>query len=216
MREVIFGEYRTSSDWGLILNDKTINPPAPKIVKVPIDGRDGEINLSRALTGEIKYNNREASFTFLLTEGTQQDREDLITEIISVVHGNELKIVLPDKPDYYLLGDCIVSETSNTRAYGSITIVADCSPYMYSVTEKIRSMTVPGDEGEIVLVNNGKKTVVPTVEIEGSITLAFGTSRISLSSGTYQLPLLQLKSGNTIVNVTGAGSVTFTYREAVL
>ena len=47
MRGVKFGENHTAEDWGLILNAKTINPPTPKYIKVAVDGRDGDLNLSR-------------------------------------------------------------------------------------------------------------------------------------------------------------------------
>ena len=45
MREVVFGDNHTAEDWGLILNAKTISPPTPKVVKISVDGRDGDLNL---------------------------------------------------------------------------------------------------------------------------------------------------------------------------
>lgn len=216
MRGVQFGNYHTSEDWDLILNAMKINPPSPKTTKVSVEGRDGDLNLSRALTGEMRYSNRDASFTFLLTDGTHAEREALATEIISLIHGEELKIITPDKLDYYLLGECKIVDIVNNKSYMTITVNADCEPYYYAINETVREISVSGSSKEVALVNQGRKTLTPVIHIEGSIDLSFDSTSISLSSGDYQLPTLLLKMGVTLVTISGSGTVKFTYREAVL
>lgn len=221
MRSVKFGNHHTAEDWDLILNAMSIAPPTPKTNKISIEGRDGDINLSRALTGEMRFENREASFTFLSTEGTHAEREALSTEIISVIHGEELKIITPDKLGYYLLGECKISDISNNKSYMTIVVTADCEPYYYAVNETKREISISGEESkDIVLLNRGRKTVVPTIHIEteseDGVNLSFDTTSVSLGAGDYQLPGLQLKTGATTITVTGSGAVTFSYREAVL
>lgn len=216
MRGVKFGENHTAEDWGLILNAKTINPPTPKYIKVAVDGRDGDLNLSRTLTGDMKYNNREASFSFLVTEGTHVEREDLINEIVNLLHGNELRIIDPDDLDHYLLGECRVDSITNTKAYGSFTVVADCEPYRYSIEEINRTVSASATPLDIVLTNNGRKTLTPVVKVTGTANLVIGTTSVSLGAGTYKLTSLILRPGSNVVTVSGSGSVTFTYREGVI
>ena len=122
MRGVRFGVYHTAEDWGLILNDKSLTPPVPKTTYIQVEGRDGDLDFSEALTGEIRYNNRVASFTLLATDGTYTDREELISEILGALHGKKVNIVLDDKPDYYLVGRCQVTEVTNNKAYGTIKV----------------------------------------------------------------------------------------------
>ena len=216
MRGVYFGDYHTVADWGLILSAKKINPPTPKIINVDIDGRDGTLDLSRALTDDIKFNDREASFSFLVTEGTQSDREYMIQNIINSIHGKRLKIIEPDFLDLYLIGECSVSNVFNDRAYGSFDVSAECEPFRYYIEEVNRVITASASKVDIVLTNTGRKTVTPTVTVEGSVNLEFGESSVSLATGTYKLSNLLLKSGSTIVTVSGSGTVVFTYREGVL
>lgn len=216
MRGIQIGEYHTGEDWGLLLNSKSVNPPTPKVVTVTVDGRDGDLDLSEALTGEIRYNNREASFGFLLTEGTQIERENLIDEIINAVHGLRTNIILPDDPDHYLVGRCSVSEVKNDRAYGSLRIVANCEPYRYSLIEVTRTITATETPTDFALHNSGRKTVTPTLEVTGSVTLVYGTTSVGLETGTYKLPSLLLKRGATTLTISGSGKVVFTYREAVV
>lgn len=216
MRGVQFGKYHTADDWGLILNAKTINPPAPKYVKVSVDGRDGDLNLSRTLTGDMKYSNRDVSFTFLVTDGTQESREELISEIINLIHGNELQIIEPDDLEHYFLGECSVGNIRNDRAYGSFVVSANCEPYRYAIDEVNRTITATTTPSNIVLTNSGRKRLTPTVKVTASVNLEFGTTKVSLGAGTYKLTSLVLKPGANTVTVSGSGSVTFTYREGVL
>lgn len=216
MRGVSFGSYHTAEDWDLILNEKSLTPPEPKTTYISIEGRDGDLDISEALSGEIKYNNRTASFKFLLTEGSYSDREAAISEILRIVHGKRLKITLDDNPEYYLSGRCTVTERINDRAYGVIAIECNCDPWFYNQTETSRSITATSTVQTVVLANNGGKTVTPEVTVTGSVTIGFGSSSVTLSAGTYKLTDLLLKTGNTSVTVKGSGTVVFKYREGVL
>ena len=216
MRGVKFGDYHTADDWGLILNAKVINTPAPKYVKISVDGRDGDLNLSRTLTGDMKYSNREASFTFLVTDGSQEERAELINEIVNLIHGNELQIIEPDDPDHFLLGECVVNGIKNDKGYGSFVVSADCEPYRYAIEEINRTITASATESNVVLTNSGRKSLIPTVKVTGTVNLTIGTSKVSLGAGTYKLTSLILRPGSNVVGVSGSGSITFTYREGVI
>lgn len=216
MRGVKFDDYHSADDWDLILNSKTINPPTPKYVTVEVDGRDGNLDLSEALTGEVKYNNREASFGFILAEGSQSDREDLISTIVNAIHGKRKKIVEPDDPDHYLIGRCTVGEITNTRAYGTLFVSVDCEPYRYALTETVRTITATSTATEVVLTNNGRKTVVPTIVVTGSVSVEFDNTTTTLSDGSYKIASLTLKTGSKILKIKGSGTIVFSYREGVL
>lgn len=73
------------------------------------------------------------------------------------------------------------------------------------------------------LTNAGKLAVVPLVDVVGEITLKYGDTTHTLSTGKYQLPGLYLtpdggpaRPAAHLVECSGAGTATFTYREAVL
>jgi len=216
LRGVRFGDYHTVADWGFILNSKTIEPPAPKIITVPIDGRDGDLDLSEALTGEIKFENRRASFTFIITEGTYSDREAMIARVYRAVHGRKLRIILDDDYTHYLFGRCSITESSNDRAYGTLVIEAICEPWRYQIYDTIRTIEVTDTLTDILLSNKGVKSVTPTLKVTGTVSITFGTSTISLSAGEYKIPELILKSGETLIKVQGSGSLVVTYREGIL
>lgn len=216
LRGVQFNEFHSGIDWNLILNSKKIDPPEPKEIGIVVDGRDGDLDLSEALTGEIKYNNRLASFTFIATEGSYLDRANLIIDITREIHGKKVKIILDDDKEHYLYGRCKITATTNTNAYATINIECNCEPYRYALTETVRTFELIDQTMEILLTNHGRKTVIPMVEIEGEITLAFDEYRITVGSGPYKFPDLIVKTGNKLVTLSGSGKITFSYQEGVL
>lgn len=216
LRGVKLGKFHTGNDWGLILNSKNIETPKAKITKIDVEGRDGDIDLSEVLTGSIKYENRKASFTFLLTDGTYIDRERLINTILNEVHGKKLNIILDDDVLHYLTGRCIITKSDNDKAYGVIEIESDCEPWRYSVIESTRTVEVSADVKEVALVNRGSKTVIPALTVEGNVTLEYNNQSVSLSTGEYKVASLALKTGTTLIKLNGSGTIVFTYREGVL
>ena len=56
---VTFGTKNSYTDFGLILTSKEIGLPEPKTEIVEIAGANGVIDLTEALTDDIKYNQRQ-------------------------------------------------------------------------------------------------------------------------------------------------------------
>lgn len=215
MRGVKFGEYHSGDDWEIILSAKTLTPPEPQATRIEIPGRDGSLDISEALTGEIRYNDRIATLGFTLVEGSYEEREILLSEIFNIIHGRKLNIILPDFPDRYLVGRCNITDRDNDKSYGVFTVEATCEPWFYAVEESVRTFDVSGAI-EVSLSNLGVKTLIPEIKVTGSIVLKIDGTSISLTSGTYRLPGLKLKTGHTSLTLEGSGSITFNYREGWL
>lgn len=218
LRGVQFGDYHTATDWNLILHEKIVSPPVPKTNYVSVPGRDGDIDLTEALSGVVNYEDRTAEYTFLLTDGTHADREELITEMIGVLHGQHMRIIdTDDYPDYYMTGRLKVTDVSNNNAYGVFKVEATCNPWRYAINQRKKSVTVTNDDGtvSVVLSNGGYKTVTPSIMVTGSVTLTYGTTSTTLSEGTYTLPGLRFTPGVNTIGVAGAGTVQITFTEAI-
>lgn len=218
LRGVQFGEYHTAEDWNLILHEKIVSPPVPKSNYVSVPGRDGDLDLTEALSGVVNYQDRKASYTFLLTDGTHADRVELISQIIGVLHGRRVQIIdTDDYPDYYMIGRLSVTDVSNSNAYGILKIEAVCQPWRYAINQKIKTVNVTASDGTVTvtLTNNGYKTVAPTLTVTGSITLTYGSTSTTLSAGTYILAGLRFTPGANTVTVAGTGSISINYQEAI-
>lgn len=218
LRGIQFGNYHTAEDWGLIMHEKNVPPPVPKTNYVSVPGRDGDLDLTEALSDVVNYQDRRASYTFLLTDGTHEDRVELISQIIGVLHGQRLQIVdTDDYPDYYMIGRLSVTEVTNTAAYGILKIEAVCQPWRYAIGQKTKTVTVTASDGtvSVSITNSGYKTLAPTLTVTGSVTLTYNATSAALSAGTYVLAGFLLAPGVTTVTVAGSGTISINYQEAI-
>jgi len=81
-------------------------------------------------------------------------------------------------------------------------------------------MTVLPAGSATVTLTNTRMSVVPTITISAEMTIAFTIGEvvytINLSAGTHIVLSLVLIEGDTEVEITGTGSITFTYQKGAL
>lgn len=218
-RYFILGQFNTFYDWRFILTAKDITPPEPKTNYVDISGMDGSLDLSEALTGGITYKDRTISASFWTSEGTYDERTILLRGITAALHGKKLRIVEPDDPGHYFYGRVKIKSVQNILPYATFTIEATCEPWRYANNETVRTVNVSGEsKTDIIINNNGMRTVSPVVDIvaDENLEITYDNTTIWLTTGSYRVPDLKLYQGANVVSVLGNGSISFTYREAVL
>lgn len=215
-RFFILDKFNTWYDWRCTVTAKEIPAAEPKTNYINIEGAHGTLDFSEALTGEPVYGDRTVSASFMCSEGTHKERVALLRRIRTALHGRKVRIIEPDDPDHYFLGRVKVMGEENHLAYMAFTIEAICDPWRYAVNESRRSVTVDGSSVDVVIYNAGDKTICPVVTVTGEVTLTFNGVAADLTVGEYKAPALRLSHGANVIGVAGTGSVTFTYREAVL
>ena len=215
-RAFIFDKYNTYYDWDLILTAKEITPPDPKTNLIELDGVNGSLDLSEALSGEVVYRDRTLTASFWTDKGDFYYRVEVMKKITALLHGKKVKIIEPDSPAHYLYGRIKIKNFTNNRAYMSFDIEATCEPWKYSIEESSRSVTVNGQAVDIVIHNNGVKTLCPSINVTGAVSLTIDGVTTALTEGGYMITNLKLKTGANVVGISGNGSVTLTYREADL
>lgn len=215
-RFFIFEKFNTFYDWHCILTEKETTDPEPKTHYVDLDGMNGTIDLTESLTGEVTYEDREIVATFWTDYGNRSDREKLLQSIVRALHGKKVDIVDPDYPEHFCRGRVVITDKINNLAYAEFTIEAICDPWRYANSETTRLVTVDGNSVDVVINNQGVKSLSPYITVNGDVVITANGSSVTLNTGTYLMSGIKLKSGVNIVNVSGNGSVVFTYREAVL
>lgn len=214
-RYFIFDKYNTRTDWDLVLISKTITPPEPKTNYVNIDGMDGTLDLSEVLTGEPTYKDRVITATFWTDNGNRSEREKLFRDITAALHGRKIQIIEPDDTDHYFIGRVVINSNKNVLAYLEFSITITCEPWRYAIDDITTPVSV-SKPINVVMSNNGVKTVCPTITVVGTVTITYNDLEVKLNDGTYKLSHIKLKRGNNILSLSGSGTVIITYREADL
>jgi hypothetical protein len=224
-RTILLGSYNTA-EHGWTLTTLLLSDPVQKTNYVEKTGGDGSWDLSTAQTDGIpRYKNRTLTATLECSQGTRSDREMLINDLVNSLDGLEWQIVLPDRPDYYLLGRLHIAVNYSDLAHAMVTVTGDVEPWLYSERETVVEIPAPitasTDAATFYLWNRGRKVVVPTLTVQGQASLSFNGASTSLSTGSYKWPALQLLPGENMLRYLGSmngadESITLTYREAVL
>lgn len=217
-RSMTFGSYNTHADGLWTLTGFALEDPALKTNLVEIPGSSELLDLSTALTdGEPTYGSRTLKATFESSEGDRLAREERISKMLNRLDGYRVNIVLPDDVQHYLSGRVQVKRIYNDMAHASVQVTAVCDPWRYDKEETVVSLQATATEQTAVIINQGRLSVVPTVTVQGDeVGLVFGDFSRALSAGTYLLPDLYLTPGEHSLKYSGVGSLTLTYRGAIL
>lgn len=215
-RTIIFGSYNTA-EHGWTLGQWTLTDPELKTNYVEKPGGDGSWDLSTAQTDGIpRYKNRTLTVPLECSKGTREDRLKMVAEMVNELDGLEWQIVLPDNPDHYLSGRLHVAVNYCDLAHAKVTVTGTVEPWLYSARESVVEITSAGPEAEVYIHNKGRKAVVPMLAVSGELALSLDGASVQLSEGVYKWPSLLLLPGLTLLSYSGIGTLTVTFREAVL
>ena len=215
MKGVTFGHLHSYNDLQLILAEKWIGTPTVKKNLIDLPGGHGRIDQTEAF-GEVKFDMRELSFDFS-TIVPQTEFMTLFSRVQNALHGQYVRIILDDDPEWYYAGRLDVSEWKADRRIGKLTIDCECDPFKRSLNDTVVRQAVNGTVA--VTLTNSRKRAVPEVNIEteSGMNIVFQSVNVwDLGSGSYTLPELELVEGENIVTLTGNGTVTFTWQEGSL
>lgn len=215
-RNIEIGDKKTFDDWGLILTSQDIGMPAPKTNYVDIPHGDGAIDLTQALTGEIKYSNRNGSFTFDLLE-LPENRQVLINEIINHIHGRVFDLILPDEPQYAYTSRLSINSIKTSMILNKLVVDVVSEPYKHKLQDTVYTIIVNATE-QTKVVYNERKRVIPKITTDKEITIKFKTQTFTVNAGTHQLLGVELEHGDNELKISGTvgAKVEIRYREGLL
>lgn len=225
-RTALLGNYDTAAN-GWTLTGCFLSDPEQKTQYIEKSGGDGSWDLSTVLTDGIpKYKDRNLTITLECSEGTRDAREERIQEMVNTLDGLEWHIVLPDRPEHYLVGRLHVAVNYSDLAHAMVTVTGVVDPWFYEAQETVlvlnEPITVSTDAATFSVWNRGRKVITPRLDVNGTASLNFNGNKINLTAGSYVWPALQLVPGENILMYTGSSTsnpgetLTLTYREAVL
>lgn len=211
MKGMYFDDIHSYRDLNLVLSSVSIPPATAKTTYVDIPGGDGSVDLTEAL-GEVKYKDRGCSFTFTIFP--YEDFEEKKKHISNLLNGKRCKITLDKDPDYYWIGRCTVDNYASNKNLHKIVVKATVAPYKLKKTQTI--VTIPAGTSVVRMLENGRKSVVPTITTTAATTVIFDGNTYQLNAGTHTILNIELKHGRHQVTVTSTQPVKFTYQEGDL
>lgn len=218
-RKLLLNDYNTATDglWTLSSCVLTKGEQVQTFLEVP--GRYAPLDLTDYTTdGQPYYGNASLDAVLESSEGDRAARQARIDELVNTFDGKSITIVHPDHPNEYLTGRVQIRPQYNDMAHAAVQISAVCEPWLYKSEVTTRSLSASSTAKTATLTNTGRLAMVPDVTVTGSgtITLEYDGHTWTLSAGDHILPDLYLTPGAHTLRYKGSGTLTISYREAVL
>ena len=129
MNGVTFGTKHTYRTWKLLLKSRPeISPPKPKTKLIQVPGTNTVIDLTEALTNEVKYEPRTIRCEFCVIGGRPK-WPAVYSAVLNELHGKKMQIIMDDDPNYYYEGRVVVDQWESDEITATIVISAEVMPY---------------------------------------------------------------------------------------
>lgn len=134
---IYFGDKNSFDDWHLVpVSRPVFQPPGVKTKFIDLPGSDGSIDLTETVTGYPLYDNRSGSLDFYVMNGFDEWHQ-IYSDISDYLHGQVLKVVLEDDPEYYYEGRFSVNQWKSNKDYSQISIDYNVNPYKWSLRDSL-------------------------------------------------------------------------------
>ena len=210
----------TYTEYGLLLASKSISLPEVRTNMIDVPGRDGLLDASEALAGEVTYKNRTITLKLTGVDPVSGKKwPTTISDFCNEVHGKRLKVTFPEDTAHYYSGRCSVGEVELVKMMQTIPATVNCDPWKYKNAKTTVSRSDLSTAYKQLSLPNERRPVIPTITVAQDTTLLWGSSTINISAGDHILPAIRLAAGSNTLKAkvaSGTGSITVTYQEASL
>lgn len=215
MNQIYFNDIGTYDDWSLRLVNLKISAANPKFHYVDIPAGDGAIDLTEALTGEPKYEDRTLEAILRVNIDDYVEKLEIIN---SNLHGKKVNIKTFEKPGYYLIGRCTVEFQRLNHIRGNIIINGRCEPWYFKNGVTTRTLTIPESGSISTDLSNSRKRVIPTIITDKQITIKFNNQSRVINAGKHRLTSIILIEGDNSITFTGPAEtkIKIEYQEGAL
>lgn len=197
--------------YGLVFTDDyDLGFPEVKTSYVDLAGGDGTVDLTET-SGAARYKDRAQTFTLFVPRCSQSEAEAIRTALAGYLHGRRYAYQLGVDPGYTYHGRFAVGKLTRVEHRAEtipVTVVAD--PYKSAGVTMLRFNARGGVR---VPVENGARSVCPTIEVNHAAVVGYHGESWSLSPGAHRITDLWLDPGDSEVIIDtdpGAGEVVWT------
>lgn len=223
---VRFGDYHSKDTYGMDFLSYSISSPKAKRNEVSIPLRDGKVDLTNALTDDIKFENRTISISFEIRD-PRSSWTSKLAQIRADLHEKTMRIIFDDDLSFYYVGVVSVGDIKSNGSTGTLQITVDAEPFKYDITPSNIDWEwdtfdldngVINEAGEIVVNGTtvftlicGRKRMFPTFTVSADMIVGFEGDTYTLKAGSQKVYDIFLCEGENVLTFTGSGTVAIEY-----
>lgn len=219
----------TYGSWGMLqVQPEVVSPPKVQTNFIEVTGRDGSLDFTTALDGNVHYNSREFGVT-LRCVAHRRELQTIYSRILNFLHGRKLKAICDDDTNYYWEGRFEAKAPKwNSAGYWEIDIKGTVDPYKYNVATTFGDWLwdpfvfetdiawdyadIDIDEvGEVIVATSNMPTT-PIFRVSAPMLMSVGEAEYNLPKGDSTIPGMVLTDTDTTFTFYGTGTVTIGFR----
>ena len=231
-RSITYNNKNSVTDFDLYVAEAQISPPKKREIKETIPYMSGSYDFS-LLYGEDIYEERDIKYIFDIVSYDNIKLNNLKDSISDwLLSSNTLLLVDSNIIGYAFKAKFISIDYNDDYDYSKMTITGKAYPFKikncyegnnlwdtFDFTKDVfqkTSFDLLDNNYLISLYNNSSIKIVPVLQVYGKIRLVMNNKIYEISTGTYKDDRFKLNKGVNIINISGAGSVKFLWRNEVL
>lgn len=219
----------TYDSWGMLqVGPAVISPPKVQTNFIDVTGRDGALDYTTALDGNVHFNSRDFGVT-LRCVAKRSELPAIYSKVLNFLHGRKLKAICGDDTNYYWEGRFEAKAPKWKNGYWEIDIKGTVDPYKYSrsttmgdwlwdpfvfetdIAWDYAGLTVD-DELEVVVATSAMPTT-PIFRLTSPMRMVVnGDSEYDMPKGDLTIPGMVLTDTDTTFVFYGDGEVTIGFR----
>lgn len=230
MNGIMFGNVHSYDDLGLILSSKEVAPPEPKTMIVDVNGANGSLDLSEALTGYVQYKNRKLTFKFSVFAGTNR-WVSIYNKVMTAIHGKMMDVILDEDKNYFYHGRVKVNSFTSNRTLNTIVVEMDAEPFKYNVKSSdepwlwdtfsfvdgiIKDSAYEVNGNLVVDIVNEQMVVCPEFESNAEMQVVFKGNTYTIMPGVSQIYEIMFEEGANELEFIGNGKIKVIFRGGTL
>lgn len=207
-----FGK-KADTEYKLLLASADISEPEVKSTYVDVPCADGSLDYTDYF-GEPKYKNRKIVLTFLSLTPWEM-RHELDASLKNDLHGKRIRFFFRHDPDYYWNGRLSVGKYEYHNGAARVKITATVEPY--KLKKKLTKVSKTIDGTQTIFLRNERKTVCPDITTTDTMTFVYDGKQVIHNAGdNWKLADLLIEGSGKSIQVSGNGTITFSYQEGSL
>ena len=219
----------TYGSWGMLqVGPAIISPPKVQTKFIEVTGRDGSLDYTTALDGNVHFESRDFGVT-LRCVATRAELPAIYSRILNFLHGRKLKATCDDDQNYYWEGRFEAKAPKWKKGYWEIDIKGTVDPYKYSRSTTmgdwlwdpfVFETDIAWDYAELivdeqleVVVATSNMPTTPIFRLSAPMRMIVnGDSEYEMPKGDSTIPGMVLTDTDTTFVFYGDGKVTIGFR----
>ena len=238
----VISKYHSFRTFGLHPRTKPeISAPEAQTASIVVPGRDGEIDMTEALDGNVHFSNRRGEFNFTQLGG-RRSWDGTYAKLKNLLHGRVYEIVMDEEHDGYYRGRLNVETPvyDDKRGVAYFSITANLEPFKYGfsttvepwlwdpfsfVTGVIRDYAnIEINDGGTITIIGSALAVVPDIQLirldseQMTVTYPGRAEPLVLRMGSNEdyMTDLVMRDEEVPLTFTGSGKIRIAYKTGVL